>query len=143
MEKLLRRGSSLGALSLMLLALNNCASETEKEPTQVEAPTDKATQLSVNAMVIADPPPIPVIAPPIPIIPAIPIAPVLPPPLPVFIPPPEPFLWQARLVPPIMASNVASSGQLPSRHGDRTYLYSFVNHLDRHDHRHRHDREDD
>lgn len=147
MQNLRRKGVGLGALSSVLLLLNNCASdETIKEAiTQKEPESEKATQLSVNAMVVADPPPLAVL-PPVPIVPVIPIAPILPPPPPPVIIPPDPFLWQASLVPPEQASLAASKGQLPSRHGDRTFLYSFVNRIkpdDHHRHRRNHDSDDD
>jgi hypothetical protein len=148
MKTFKKKSIGLLALSITLAFLNNCASETigETHAQNDAVEQDKPVQLSVDAMVVADPPPF---APlPVPIAPIVPVAPILPPPIP--LPPPiltvpEPFLWNTRLVPPEMASLAAAKGELPSRHGNKTFLYSFVNDApkDRHHHRHRDRHRDD
>lgn len=145
-----KKFAGLSAFASLLVFFVNCADvdEPKKELEVHEAENIKATQerpihLSVDAMLVADP----AFIAPLPV-PAVPIEPLLPPPipgpimppLPPFppIPAPAPFLFETRLVPPHQASIVSGRGQLPSRHGNRTFLYSFEVDADAVHHHHRH-----
>lgn len=143
--------AGFSALTSFLIFCVNCAqldepkNELQKSETEeIKTPPERPIHLSVDAMVVADPAlvaaptPIPIdpIAGPI-AGPFIPPLPPLPPPMPM----PAPFLYETRFVPPHQASIISGRGQLPSRHGNRTFLYSFEIDADavhHHHHHHRH-----
>lgn len=127
-------------LSLLTLLISNCAEEEVAFKNQAKVETELTSEQAeppVEAMIISLPPP-PVLIPPIPVAPVAP-PPFFPPPPPPIFPAPEPFLNGTKTVPPEWASFVSARGQLPSRHGNKTFLYSFERHKSKHRSRHHHD----
>jgi hypothetical protein len=141
MKEILFRLKVLACITAVLFLFGGCASKEElllKEDL-LTSNDDKNVEVSVHAMVVGPGPlvpPLPVIAPPIPVLPIVPppFIPPMPIPAPIMTGPTEPFLAGARLVAPWHANFATTHGQLPTRFGRGPFIYSLeVDTDERHD----------